>query len=136
MYKYYLFIIKKEVYSAYYNNMDILFSTLRNLYYSSNNELSYGLSVYNQICDIFNKNILKDYFKNKNSKYIKEIKNKFLIKDKNGEISLINIRSSCLIIKTNSKLPVFLKIINYYNKYIFVCDFKNGRYFWLNDQYK
>ena len=136
MYKYYLFIIKKEVYSAYYNNMDILFSTLRNLYYSSNNELSYGLSIYNQICDIFNKNILKDYFKNKNSKYIKEIKNKFLIKDKNGENSLINIRSSCLIIKTNSKLPIFLKIINYYNKYIFVRDFKNGRYFWLNDQYK
>lgn len=136
MYNYCLFAIKKDIFNIYENNMSVLYKTLNKLYQCNIHELKYGLSIYNQICDHFNQIVLKNYFSSKNKKYIKNKKNKFLINDTNGETSLLYINSSCLIIKSNSKLPVFLKIINYYNKFIFVTDFNHNEYFWLNDQYK
>lgn len=136
MYEYKLFIIKKDLYKIYENNMESLFLTIKKLSKININEYSYGFSIFNQIFDIFDVKIIKSYFSHKNNKHIKNKKNKFLINDTNLEKSLLTINASNISVKTNSKLPVFFKILNYYNKYIFVVELKNNSFFWLNDQYK
>ena len=42
------------------------------------------------------------------------------------------VTSYCLKIKTNINYPKFFDNINTYSDNIFVCDFINNDYFWLN----
>lgn len=132
MRKYYLFAIKKDFYKSYYKNSEILYETLSNLYYLRQQNISYGLSIYNQICDVFNKDILINYFHIKNGLYIKKKNKKILVDNiENTEKYIIQINYSCIIIYSN-KLPIILRLFNYYNPRIFICDFENNDYFWNN----
>ena len=134
MRKYYLFIIKKEFYELYLKNIETLYFILENIYYLNKNDFSFGFSIYKQLCEPFNKNVLINYFNNKNKRYIKKFNNKFFINDVYaGEKSCIQINKSCIVIKTKQNLPYALKIFKWYNNYIFVCDFENKDYFWLNN---
>lgn len=136
MRKYYLFIIKNEVYNSYYHNGDVLYKTLENLFKLKSNNVNYGLSIYHQICQTFNIDIVNNYF---------QIRRNFLVKKKNKKIFvynrddkekyLIEVRYSCIVIYCKYNLPKVLKLLNYYNSKIFVCDFNNRDYFWNNKNY-
>ena len=52
------------------------------------------------------------------------------------EETYIRIKPSCVIIYSNVNFPQILKIFNIYNKNIFVCDFEQKDFFWLNRQIK
>lgn len=128
MRKYYLFIIKGEYKDLYIKNSKSLYDTLNNLYRLKIEDLRMGVSVYNQICNLFNPNLLINYVKDKYN--LKERKNKYFLKNGNEEI-LIKFNYSCVIIYTNRNIPKILKVLYLYNKNIFVVDFKNEDYFWL-----
>ena len=135
MRRYYLFAIKKDFYKAYYNNGEILYKTLNNLYYLRNQNISYGLSVYDQICDVFKKDIIINYFHIKNGFFIKKKGKKILVDNiMDNEKYIIEINYSCIIIYTDI-LPRILKLFNYYNPRIFICDFENNDYFWNNNNF-
>ena len=137
MRKYYLFIIKNDCYNTYYNNGEILYKTLENLFYMKCHNINYGLSIYNQICQTFNSDILNSYFHSRKNFFVKKRGKKILVDNYDEkEQYLIEIRNSCLIICCKKNLPKILKILNYYNSKIFVCDFNNGDYFWNNKNYK
>ena len=75
MRKYFLFSIRKEYYDIYYKNPLVLYKTLENLYHLKKENLSYGLSLYKQICNIIDVERLKSYFEQvclekKNNKYL------------------------------------------------------------------
>lgn len=126
MRKYYLFIIKDK-----YKNRNV-FNTLNNLYNVKGNNLSYGLKVYNEICDVFDKDIISNYLEKRFQTIVKLKKDKYYI---NGtkERDLITLKYSTVIIMSNINFPLILRTFNCYNKNIFVCDFDNQDYFWLND---
>ena len=42
----------------------------------------------------------------------------------------------CIIVKTKNKKNNIFKIFNIYNRDIFVCDFENKDYYWLNEYLK
>jgi len=65
MRKYYLFIIKTDYYKNYKNNSFVLYNTLRNLYVLDRKNFSYGVSLYNSICQLISKNLLTNYIKRK-----------------------------------------------------------------------
>lgn len=132
MRKYFLFNIDKEYYPIYKNNPYTLYKTLEKLYNLKSNEISYGLSIFNQICKTYNKNILTDYIEKKYEKLYKN-NNKYYIKNEN---LIIEINYSVIVILTNLNLPNILMNLNYYSKNIFVCDFINKDYFWINDYKK
>ena len=131
MRKYHLFIINKEVYFKYKNKSYVLYKILESLYNLTSYDFSFGFNIYKQICMPFAVKILKNYIKEKMS-YIK-INNK-VIKISNKEDIYLNINYASTIIKTSVNLPSILRIFNIYNKYIFVCDFKNKDYFWLDQE--
>ena len=133
MRKYYLFIIKKDFYDVYKNNTNILYIILENIYHLREDDFVYGISIYNQLCQVFNREIISSYFNGKNNKYIKKIKNKFFIDDiYASQRTCLQINYSCVVLKTNSNIPYALRVFNWYNNNIFVCDFDNKDYFFLN----
>ncbi len=128
---YYLFIIKDNLKQMYKNNSNSLYKKLE-LFNSKNISLNYKMTIYNQICNVYNKDIIINYL-NK-LKFLKNNNNKFLYKSKD-EISLFEFNCACCLIITNKNLSYFFKFLNYYTKNIFVSDFKNNDYFWLESMF-
>ena len=126
MKEYYIFSIKKEIYNIYKNNPMSLYKTLNNLNNIKENDLKLGLSIYNEICNAFNKEKIIKYIKLLPIK--RNIKNNYLI---NKNIIIIN--HSRIIIKTNNVDNDIIYILNNYSKYLFICNFNNNEYYWLND---
>lgn len=127
MRKYYLFTIKKEYYEVYKKSPLVLYKTLENLYRLRKEDLNYGLTLYNQICDIIDVDRLINYFAHIKEEYIN---NRYLIRLDN-ELTIFEFHYACIICKSKKNFPDVFKILNYYNKYIFVCDFSNKDYFFL-----
>lgn len=128
MRKYYLFTVKKDYYQIYKKNPMVLYKTLENLYKLKKDDLNFGLTLYNQICDIIDIERLKNYFN-----HVKELSNgnKYLIK-LNNQLTLFDFHYACIIVKSVKNYPTVFNTLNYYSKYIFVCDFYNHDYFFLN----
>ncbi len=123
MREYNLFIIKDEYKKTYSKEQNLLYTHLKDLY-SLNSCYNYGKTLFEQLCQYIHVNLLTDYFKNKYD----VINNSFMFN--NGQVF---IKRSRIVIKSYSNLPNVLRVFNVYNKNIFVCDFKNEDYFFLND---
>ena len=126
MNKYILFNIKKEIYNIYKNNPKSLYRILYNLNNTNKTDLNLGISIYNEICNTFNKRKLIKYIKL--LPITKAKSNKYLI---NKNIIIIN--PSRIIIISNKINEDIIYTLNNYNKYIFICNFNNNEYYWLNE---
>lgn len=131
MRKYYLFIVQAKVAEVYENDLKDLYTSLYGLYKGRFNNLNYRISLFEQICVPFKVDIINNYFKR--LLYVKKHNNKYLYK-KTGEVSLMELHYSTIVIASNRNLPHFFNILNLYNKRILVCDFANHDYFWLSKQ--
>lgn len=129
MRKYYIFILRTEFYKIYKNNALILYKTLENLYKLKSDNFGYGISIYNQLCLPFNKEVLDNYFYRK---FNNKINSKHYIRQ---EQTLVEIHKSCVVVLTKYNIPKIMRTLLYYNRYLFVCDFENKDYFWLENQY-
>lgn len=130
MKKYYLFVIKNEYYKIYKKTPSVLYNTLENLYLLERYDFSYGISLYNQLCQPFGVKLLNNYIRNKYKCYSansKVLQIKSLI-----EKTFIQIGYSTTVVFTDKELPEIFKIFNIYNRKIFVCEFEQHKYFWLN----
>ncbi len=79
----------------------------------------------------FNKLAINEYIynQNKNSQYYQRDNNVHIIK--NDKYNKLTINESCLVLKTDDIYSIFLNDLNSYLDNIFICDFKNNDYFWL-----
>ncbi len=133
MYKYHLFIINNNAYKIYKDNSSYLYEILNTLYKLKERDLTYGINLYKSICDIFSVKLLNNYLKDKY--YIDKNKDYIILKN-NKEITKLKIGFSRIIIITNVKYPNIFQIFNIYNKKIFVINYKEKKYFWLNELLK
>lgn len=124
MREYNLFVIKNEYLNVYQNNPFQLFEILKKLF-NMNKNLNYGITFYEQLCNYITPDTLRYYL---NTKYNLDNYNKFYI-DK----TFIELKPSRIVIKSRYNIPNIIKVFNCYNRNIFVCDFINGDYFWLNN---
>ena len=124
---YYLFIIKDNYFK---NNDKYLYDLLYKLKIMNKENYNYGISLYYNICKLFDTKSLKHYLK---SKYkLKQINNKFYL----DKYNYFEVRKSCCIINNDKYLKEILCIFYIYNKNIFVCNFESNNYFWLKDKFK
>jgi len=128
MRKYYLFNISKEFYNIYKKNSYVLYKTLENLYNLKKENISYGVSLFNKICN----KIDKIYIQSLYSDYIRINSDKYLVNEYREE-SVITIKNIYILYNTNMNFPPSMGKIYKNNKTIFVIDFKNEEYFWLED---
>ena len=126
MKKYDIFEVKKEIYNIYKNNSKSLYKTLYNLYNMNKTDLNLGISIYNEICNTINKDKLLKYINL--LPITRNVRNKYLI-NKNVIIS----KPSRIILKANKIDENIIYILNNYDKYLFICDFKNKKYYWINE---
>ena len=132
---FYIFKIKKELTILTKETPYNLFRTIENLYYLDNSSLGVSFNIYHDIFDLFDKNYLdkriNDLFKNYRyysfDGVIHKIDNKY-----RPESSNLRVYKSHIVLKSNIIKPTLL--INYLmSDNLFVCDFKNKDYFWLNE---
>jgi len=123
MREYNLFVIKQEYINIYQNNPTGLYYILKKLY-NMNKNLNYGITFYEQLCNYITVDTLRYYL---NTKYDLSNHNKYYIDN-----SYIELKPTRIILKSKSNIPNIIKAFNCYNRNIFVCDFINNDYFWLN----
>ena len=123
---YYLFIIKDNYFKT---NANYLYDLLFKLKTMKKENYNYGISLYYNICNLFDTKALKHYI---NIKYkLKQKNNKFYL----DKYNYFEIRKSCCIVNNDKYLREILCIFYIYNKNIFVCDFNSNDYFWLKDKF-
>lgn len=132
---FYLFKIKKNYTILTKDNPYNLYKAIESIYNLKQEEINTGYDFFNQIRDTFNKenldNNIFEYYKNRYS-YTK-VNNTHIINDYySDEKSKLIVNPSYLLIKSTKDLPTFLKAIRRKDN-IFVCDFDNIDYFWLEE---
>ena len=132
---FYIFRIKKEMSIITHDSPYNLFKTIEDLYYLDNINLGLSYRLYESIFDSFDIEEVESRVKNTfydNNYYFKE-NNKHVIYNKyKPENSSLLINRTHLLLKSDVIKPTLL--VNYTKEdNIFVCDFKNIDYFWLNE---
>ena len=104
---YYLFIIKDNYFK---NNNEYLYKLLLKLKTMNKENYNYGITLYYNICNLFDTKALKHYI---NVKYkLKNINNKFYL----DKYNYFEIRKSCCVINNDKYLREILCIFYIYNK--------------------
>lgn len=133
---YYIFKINKSVSNLYRNQEYVLYDILTGIYKMNKSDLVLGYKFFEQFAHFFNKQSVNEYIYNNyknNVTYIKNI-NRHIINDRfRNEFSSLIVYNSHIKLKTNLDISDFLKSINRYESNLFVCDFKNHDYFWLDN---
>lgn len=122
--KYFAYIYKKFPYKMY--------KIIEELYHTKDYDMLVSYKYYQKFAIPFNKISLNDYIYNLNKKNINYSRDNNIHTIYNEKYNKLLINNSCMILKTNDIYSVFLNDINVYLDNIFICDFKNNDYFWLD----
>lgn len=132
---FYIFKIKKELTILTKETPYNLFRTIEHLYYLDNDSMGVSFKIYNDLFDLFDKEYINKRINSlfKNNRYysnnddIHRVYNKY-----RPETSVLKVYRSHLLLKSDVINPTLL--VNYLmSDNLFVCDFKNKDYFWLNE---
>lgn len=132
---FYLFKIKNNIYKLTKRNAYNLYMVLENIYNLNKKDLPYYYDYFNEIRDLFNKRVLDNniYQVYKDKYTYSKVNNVHIINDYfSKEKSKLLVKRNYICLKSTKSVPEFLKSM-VYNKNIFVCDFKNKDYFWLEE---
>lgn len=129
---YYLFKINDSFSKLYFNKTYYLYKMLEQISLSSKNDFIISYRLFEQMANPFNKakingEIYKKYEYDEN--YIKTL-NKHVL-DNGVEKTKLTVYNTYIKIKTNKNITEFFKVLENENN-IFVCDFNNKDYFWLD----
>lgn len=110
-----------------------LYKMLEEAYHTNKHNIILSSNYYEQITTNFNKLYINNYIEanNKLDAYYYK-KNNIHIISCREEYTKLMVSSYCIKIKTNLNYPTFFQNIRNYSDNIFICDFENQDYFWLN----
>ena len=122
--KYFAYIYKKWPYKMY--------KIIEELYYTKDYDMLISYKYYKKFAVEFNKLSINEYIYNlnKTSNYYHRDNNMHIIN--NDKYNKLTVNNTCIMLKTDDIYSVFLNDLNVYLDNIFVCDFKNKDYFWLD----
>ena len=116
----------------YKNKPYKIYKILEEIYHTKSYDMVLTYKLYEQVATVFNKLSLNEYIDyryRKNSNYRKN--NNIHIIAQDNEYSKLVINNSNLKIKTDINYSSFFDDLNSYKDNLFVCDFVNKDYFWL-----
>ncbi len=121
--KYFAYIYKRWPYKMY--------KIIEELYYTKDYDMLISYRYYKKFALEFNKLAINEYIYNinkSNNNYYRDNNIHIL---NNDNYNKLKVNSACLILKTNDIYSVFLNDLSEYLDNVFICDFKNKDYFWL-----
>ncbi len=109
-----------------------MYKIIEELYYTKDYDMLVSYKYYKKFATEFNKLLVNEYIYklNKESKYYSRDNNIHIIN--NDKYNKLTVNTTCIILKTDDIYSVFLNDLNTEFTNIFVCDFKNKDYFWLD----
>ena len=110
-----------------------LYKSMEKIYYTDKKDLSIAYNIYEQIILPFKKNKINvNIFENyKDNDFYTKFNNIHMINNfYNDEQTKLIVNSSFMVLKTTILTPSFFNVLRDYSN-IFVCDFENKDYFWL-----
>lgn len=130
---FYIFKINNMFQTFYNDKSNILYKIFKDIYDSDEKEIINSFRLFERITIPFNKRVFNNYilFKHKEDLYYTKNDNKHIINNKD-EVSKIIVNKTYLKIKSNRNINSFIKDIICTNECVFVIDFINDDYFWLN----
>lgn len=135
MRNFYIFYINKEFKILSKDNPYNLYRTMENIYYLDKQDLSIGTSLFEQVAVPFDKSEVNKFIFNNlrdNDFYMTSRNSHKMYNKYKNETFIIETHFAYLSLKTNiNKKDVFKNL--YMNPNLFVCDFENKDYFWLEN---
>lgn len=123
------------MFQTFYNDKsNILFKMFNEIYGSNDQDLINKFRLFEQITIPINKKIFNNYIMLKHRDDIFYTKNDNVHTIENDkEISRLTINNTFLKIKSNKNINTFIKDIVDSKECLFIIDFKNKDYFWINE---
>ncbi|MBQ9833973.1 MAG: sporulation inhibitor of replication protein SirA [Bacilli bacterium] len=132
---FYIFKINKEMAILTKDNPYNIFKSMEDIFKMTKKELPVGLNIYEQLITPINQNkvnrkIIMSY---KDNDYYQKNYNVHSIYNKyKPEETKLTVKNSYLLLESNVIKPSFLKELSY-DRDLFVCDFANKDYFWVDE---
>ena len=116
----------------YKNNPLKMYKIFEEIYYSRNYDNLKTFHIMEEVSLTFNKIMLNEYIYDeyKNKYGYKKVGNKHYLNT--TEKTILRINNYNIKIETDTNYPIFFDDIKNYNNNLFVCDFDNLDYFWLD----
>ena len=129
---YYIFNVNRYFTYMYKNNPFKMYKIFEEIYNFKDYDSVKTYRIFEQVANPFNKTMLNEYiYYEYKSKYGYKREDN-IHKLNTSENTTIKINNYNIKIETDSNYTDFFKYINSYNTNLFVCDFDNKDYFWLN----
>lgn len=135
MRKFYIFNINKEFSNLMKKNPHHLFRAMEDIHNFDEKDVNLAYDLFVQITKPFDKSKINNKIFNdaKDNDFYSKFHNVHRIQNKYiPEDSVLVVNKTFLLLETNILKPAFFEPLKEY-KTLFVCDFKNKDYFWLND---
>ena len=132
---YYAFIIKDSLMHFYSKKPYSLYKILEQIYRLKNNDIVLGYRLLEQVTEPFGtrKTDKFIYKKHLNELEYSRLDDGHMIKNLySEEITFLKVFHSHVRIKTNNNYSSFFNSIQEYDENIFICDFENQDFFWIN----
>lgn len=132
---YYAFIIKDSLMHFYSKKPYSLYKILEQIYRLKNNDIVLGYRLLEQVTEPFGtrKTDKFIYKKHLNELEYSRLNDGHMIKNLySEEITFLKVFHSHVRIKTNNNYSSFFSSIQEYDENIFICDFENQDFFWVN----
>ena len=131
---FYIFTINNMFQTFYNDKSNILFKMFNEIYSSNDQDLINKFRLFEQITIPINKKIFNNYIMLKHRDDIFYTKNDNVHTIENDkEISRLTINNTFLKIKSNKNINSFIKDIVDSKECLFIIDFQNKDYFWINE---
>ena len=133
---YYGFEIKESLVHFYKKKPNSLYKMLEQIYNFQSDDIVLGYKMLEQITVKFDKKGLNDYIFKTHSHELSYLKSDGAHVTKNlysNELTVLRIFNSHLKIKSNVDCPSFFYSVSQLNRNIFICDFTNKDYFWIQE---
>ena len=131
---FYIFKINNMFQTFYNDKSNILFKMFNEIYSSNDQDLINKFRLFEQITIPINKKIFNNYImlKHRDDIFYTKSDNVHTIEN-DKEISRLTINNTFLKIKSNKNINSFIKDIYDSKESVFVIDFQNKDYFWINE---
>lgn len=132
---YYAFIIKDSLMHFYSKKPYSLYKILEQIYRLKNNDIVLGYRLLEQVTEPFGTRKTDKFIYKKHVDELEysRLDDGHMIKNLySEEITFLKVFHSHVRIKTNNNYSSFFNSIQEYNENIFVCDFENQDFFWIN----
>ena len=131
---FYIYNINDFFYDVYNKYPYKLYKMLEDTYYTNRHDMMLSNNYYEAITNNFNKLFINNFLNMNHNLDVYYINKANIHSISNyQEYSKLMVNSYCLKLKSSINYPSFFETLRKFNHQLFVCDFENQDYFWLEN---